>query len=154
MKPDEAVLHEFVTGAKRTVRPRPQTNGSSALASPVKRYNTAQTPQRTRPLPEPPATSFKNGTAVITSRDIPSSSPVKGAPRRHSTVQGLQTGAGVKRAANGAPLSATSSLPRVAQRSVSGKPDLASAAAIASLVSRYGIPALMPVALTSPQRSR
>lgn len=136
MKPDEAVLHEFVTGAKRTVRPRPQTNGSSALASPVKRYNTAQTPQRTRPLPEPPVTSFKNGTAVTTSRDIPSSSPVKGAPRRHSTVQGLQAGTGVKRAANGAPLSATSSLPRVAQRSVSGKPDLASAAAIASLRSR------------------
>ncbi|OCK82571.1 hypothetical protein K432DRAFT_424057 [Lepidopterella palustris CBS 459.81] len=135
MKPDEAGLHEFVTGAKRPARPRPHINSNASLASPVKRYNTVQTPQRTRPLPEPPATSFKNGTAV-TNRDISSSSPVKGAPRRHSTVQGLQASTGVKRSANGAPLNSTSSLPRVTQRSVSGKPDLASAAAIASLRSR------------------
>ncbi|KAF2816836.1 kinase-like protein [Mytilinidion resinicola] len=136
MKPDEAMLHEFVTGTKRLVRPRAPTNGVSAVGSPVKRYNTVQTPQRTRPLPEPPATSFKNGMAVPATRDASSSSPVKGPPRRHSTVQGVQVGAGVKRAANGAPLNASSSLPRVTQRSASGKPDLASAAAIASLKSR------------------
>ncbi|KAF2181953.1 hypothetical protein K469DRAFT_250246 [Zopfia rhizophila CBS 207.26] len=135
MKPDEAMLHEFVTGIRKSARPRPQANGTSGLSSPVKRYNPAQTPQqRVRPLPEPPATSFKNGTAVNSNRDVPSSSPVKGAPRRHSTVQGVPGNAGVKRTANGAPLNGTSSLPRAAQRSASGKPDLASAAAVASLV--------------------
>lgn len=136
MKPDEAMVHEFITGLKRP-RVRPQANGGSGTASPIKRFNTvAQTPQRTRPLPEPPVTSFKNGTAVPTPREHSSNSPVKSAaPRRHSTVNGLQSTVGVKRASNGAAVGATSSLPRVAQRSVSGKPDLASAAAIASLVS-------------------
>jgi dual specificity tyrosine-phosphorylation-regulated kinase 2/3/4 len=135
MKPDEAMTHEFITGIKRNVRStRLQLNGS--VPSPAKRLPSAQTPQqRIRPLPEPPATSFKNGAAMPANRDVPSSSPVKGAPRRHSTVQGAPGNAGVKRTANGAPLNATSSLPRAAQRSVSGKPDLASAAAIASLVS-------------------
>lgn len=134
MKPDEAMLHEFVTGVRKSSRPRAQVNGPSNVASPAKRFPSAQTPQRTRPLPEPPATSFKNGTAVSSSRDVPSSSPVKGGPRRHSTVQGGPGATGVKRAATGGTLSTTSSLPRVAQRSVSGKPDLASAAAVASLV--------------------
>ncbi|PSN65861.1 hypothetical protein BS50DRAFT_635070 [Corynespora cassiicola Philippines] len=136
MKPDEAMLHEFVTGVRKSSRPRAQVNGPSNVASPAKRFPSAQTPQRTRPLPEPPATSFKNGTAVSSSRDVPSSSPVKGGPRRHSTVQGGPGATGVKRAATGGTLSTTSSLPRVAQRSVSGKPDLASAAAVASLKSR------------------
>lgn len=137
MKPDEALQHEFVTGVKRSVRPRPPINSNSSLSSPQKRFAPAQTPQqRVRPLPEPPMTSFKNGNAVNSTRDIPSSSPVKGGPRRHSTVQGAPGVAGAKRAANGAPLNVTSSLPRAAQRSVSGKPDLASAAAIASLKSR------------------
>lgn len=137
MKPDEAMLHEFITGVKRAPRPRPQMNGMN-VSSPVKRVPPSQTPSsRVRPLPEPPATSFKNGTAVNSNRDVSSSSPVKSGtgPRRHSTVQGVPGGTGVKRTANGAPLNAASNLPRVAQRSVSGKPDLASAAAVASLVS-------------------
>ncbi|KAF2740269.1 hypothetical protein EJ04DRAFT_602720 [Polyplosphaeria fusca] len=139
MKPDEAMMHEFITGIKRNPRPRPQLNGSANVASPAKRFPSSQTPQqRVRPLPEPPATSFKNGAAMPASRDVPSSSPVKGAPRRHSTMQGAPGNTGVKRMANGAPLNVSSSLPRAAQRSVSGKPDLASAAAIASLVRPTG----------------
>jgi dual specificity tyrosine-phosphorylation-regulated kinase 2/3/4 len=134
MKPDEAMLHEFVTGVKRAPRTRPQTNGTT-VASPVKR---APPPQaavpRARPLPEPPATSFKAATAASSNREVSGSSPVKSGLRRHSTVQGAPGAIGVKRNANGAPLNVTSSLPRVAQRSVSGKPDLASAAAVASLV--------------------
>jgi dual specificity tyrosine-phosphorylation-regulated kinase 2/3/4 len=138
MKPDEAMQHSFITGIRQTARTRQPLNGTANVSSPIKRLAPSQTPQsRVRPLPEPPATSFKNGAAVNTNREVSSSnSPVKGpAPqRRHSTVQGGPPGpAGVKRAVNGAPLN--SGLPRVAQRSVSGKPDLASAAAIASLSS-------------------
>jgi dual specificity tyrosine-phosphorylation-regulated kinase 2/3/4 len=136
MKPDEAMLHEFVTGVKRSSRPRPQLNGSASMSSPVKRVPPSQTPNhRVRPLPEPPVASIKASTGAMANREVPSSSPVKSGPRRHSTVQGAPNPTGVKRTATGAPLNATSSLPRVAQRSASGKPDLASAAAIASLVS-------------------
>ncbi|XPT01553.1 Dual-specificity kinase [Ascochyta lentis] len=137
MRPDEAMQHEFITGARRNAGRRPMVNTSAGTASPVKRAPISQTPQaRVRPLPEPPAAGIKNGTAVNSNQRVPSSSPVKSsAPRRHSTVSGPPGpgGAGVKRAANGAPANAASNLPRVAQRSVSGKPDLASAAAIASL---------------------
>jgi dual specificity tyrosine-phosphorylation-regulated kinase 2/3/4 len=142
MRPDEAMQHEFITGARRNAGRRPVVNTTST-ASPVKRAPVAQTPQaRVRPLPEPPAASIKNSTAANTNQRVSSSSPVKAqAPRRHSTVSGPPgPGAtGVKRAANGAPAPGASSLPRVAQRSVSGKPDLASAAAIASLVSSPSI---------------
>lgn len=144
MKPDEAIHHEFVTGIKRlpAIRSRPQPNGafsnSAVVPSPVKRSNTQQTPLRNRPLPEPPVTSFKNGTAIPTSREASSASPIKpaGPPRRHSTVHNAQTNIGVKRASNGMAIGgANSALPRVTSRNASGKPDLASAAAIASLVS-------------------
>lgn len=139
MKPDEAMQHEFVTGIRKTPRQRQAVN----VPSPAKRVPSSQMAQaqpRARPLPEPPVTSFKNNAAVTSNRDgVPSNSPVKAAApaRRHSTIQGQPGAAGVKRAANGAPLNVSSSLPRVAQRSVSGKPDLASAAAIASLVSSH-----------------
>jgi dual specificity tyrosine-phosphorylation-regulated kinase 2/3/4 len=138
MKPDEAMQHAFITGIRQTARTRQPLNGTSSVSSPIKRLAPSQT-SRVRPLPDPPATSFKNSTTATTNREVSSSnSPIKGsAPqRRHSTIQGGPPGpAGVKRAVNGAPLNASSSLPRVAQRSVSGKPDLASAAAIASLSS-------------------
>ncbi|KAI9665043.1 MAG: hypothetical protein M1821_006491 [Bathelium mastoideum] len=193
LKPDEALHHDFVTGAKRAPASRhyapgpralahaPAVNGatpSAASSSPVKRLasnSSYQTPSaRPRPLPEPPGgTGFKPAASGTTaaSRDVSfgsTSSPIKGAtgPRRHSTVNGgLQPSVGVKRASNGAAVGAgsissgsaigggvsggggggvgassvntsTSSLPRAAGRSASGKPDLASAAAIASLVSR------------------
>lgn len=141
MRPDEAMQHEFITGVRRNAGRRPVGNPAVGTASPVKRAPVAQAPSaRVRPLPEPPGPTVKNGinAAVNNNQRVPSSSPVKtGAPRRHSTVSGPPGpgGTGIKRAANGAPASAASSLPRVAQRSVSGKPDLASAAAIASLVS-------------------
>ena len=155
LKPDDALHHDFVTGVKRsagrTAGTRAATNNASlnggvSASSPVKRINSLQqTPNsRPRPLPEPPATTIKAGVAApISGRDgLISSSPNKGAaPRRHSTVNGIQSSAGIKRASNGAAIAggagATSSLPRVAQRSTSGKPDLASAAAIASLVSPH-----------------
>lgn len=131
MQPEEASRHEFLTGVKAIARTRTQsshTNGTS-----IKRFSSAQTPASTRPLPEPPATSFKNGTAVR-GRDMPSGSPNKPAPKRHSTVNGLPGAIGAKRTSNGVALSG-SGLPRVATRSGSGKPDLAAAAAAASLVS-------------------
>jgi len=138
LKPDEAIHHEFVSGKKpsssRTMTTRPPL--TTANSSPVKRYNSMATPAGIRPLPEPPATSFKNGTAVW-NRDIPSNSPIKStgaAPKRHSTVNGMQSSAGVKRTANGAAISG-SALPRVAQRVGSGKVDLAAAGAAAALVS-------------------
>ncbi|CAN9239663.1 unnamed protein product [Alternaria alternata] len=140
MKPDEAMQHEFITGVRKTSQQRRPFNGPSGVSSPAKRMPPPQSAQpRVRPLPEPPVSSFSRGTAASGQRQVSSgTSPVKtSAPaRRHSTVQGLAPGAaGTKRAANGAPLNATSGsgLPRAAQRSVSGKPDLASAAAIASL---------------------
>ncbi|KAF2757713.1 hypothetical protein EJ05DRAFT_453541 [Pseudovirgaria hyperparasitica] len=141
MKPDDAASHEFMTGQKRPsmLRPRGPINGTSGV-SPAKRLPSAvqQTPQRTRPLPEPPATTLRNGIAVANSRETSSSSPVKGAgPRRHSTIHGNQTSVGVKRSSNGQTVptaGSLSGLPRVAQRSTSGKLDLASAAAAASLV--------------------
>lgn len=158
LKPDEAISHEFITGVKKSTRLRSQVTPTNGAAPQSKRINVAQTPQRNRPLPDPPVTSFRNGTAV-TSR-VPSRSPVKSAaPRRHSTVSALQqTSVSVKRAANGAVIGTTSSLPRVAQRSMSGKPDLASAAAAASLVrdqtDHRRLPPGVPADEVSMQRSR
>ena len=132
LKPDEAITHEFITGAKPNSKAKPQA--SALNGSPIKRYNSMITPAGARPLPEPPTTSFKNGTAMKT-RDIPNNSPIKGAaaPKRHSTINGLQINAAAKRASNGAALG-SSALPRV-MRVGSGKPDMATAAATASLVS-------------------
>ncbi|KAK8241679.1 hypothetical protein HDK77DRAFT_376522 [Phyllosticta capitalensis] len=154
LKPDDAMQHEFITGIKRPRgNPRSTVNGGSAAThsnSPVRRMNTvAQTPQRSRPLPEPPATSFKNaqGAANVAPtgpRNVSGSngSPAKVPGRRHSTVS---NNLGIRRTSkeqsSGSNNAAGSSnqgsgLPRVAQRSISGKPDLASAAAVASLVSK------------------
>ncbi|KAK7547972.1 hypothetical protein IWX92DRAFT_168455 [Phyllosticta citricarpa] len=159
LKPDEAMQHEFITGIKRPRGgPRSTINGGSAAShsnSPVRRMNTvAQTPQRGRPLPEPPATSFKNaqGAANVQGNAAPTGSrnvsgnngsPAKVPGRRHSTVSNLHGNLGIRRASKeqssgssntGASSNQSSGLPRVAQRSISGKPDLASAAAVASLV--------------------
>ncbi|KAK7720803.1 serine/threonine protein kinase, CMGC, dual-specificity [Botryosphaeria dothidea] len=158
MKPEEAMQHEFITGIKRPRGGPRHANATQATSSPIKRYNTVahQTPQRTRPLPEPPATSFKNGNAQSSTgpgRAPGNNSPAKtGPPRRHSTVNGMASNLGMKRGSNGqnstgagnnnnasATQGQNSALPRVAQRSVSGKPDLASAAAVASLRKRKGL---------------
>src|ERR1700712_5612212 len=85
MKPDEAVRHEFLTGQKSSMGPIGQatqpgqsTNIRRPVESPLKRSNTITTPSiANRPLPEPPATSFKNGTAVSRAREA---SPTKNPP--------------------------------------------------------------------------
>ena len=153
LKPDEAIQHEFIIGktTKSTVRPR--TAPSQQTSSPIKRYNSiTQTPASTRPLPEPPATSFKNGTAVrnrdttntnITSSQSPSkATATTAALKRLSTMTGPQTsgnsnGVGVKRTLNGAAVQG-SALPRVASTprsmGINKGVDLQTAAAAASLV--------------------
>lgn len=147
LKPDDAIYHEFITGKVNKNNARPRTAPSIPTSSPIKRYNSiTQTPNSTRPLPEPPATSFKSG-SVVRTRDVTicGQSPVKSiaapaGPKRHSTVTGLQgssTGTGVKRTLNGTAVQG-SALPRVTSTPrvgmSSGKSvDLAAAAAAASL---------------------
>ncbi|KAF8855137.1 dual-specificity tyrosine-phosphorylation regulated kinase [Acephala macrosclerotiorum] len=133
LKPDEAVRHEFITGQKVSI---PTGRLSARNESPIKRTNTIATPS-SRPLPEPPATSFKNGTAVRP-REASGASPVKpsvAASRRQSAVTSFASaaGAGNKRTSTGAVLApGNSGLPRVT-RSVSAKQDLASAGASAAM---------------------
>lgn len=135
LKPDEAIRHEFITGTKpssKAARPLLQT----ANSSPIKRHTSTYAPAAVRPLPDPPGTSLKNGTA-IRNKEVMSSSPIKAAmpAKRQSTVNGLQGNIGVKRTLNGTAVSG-SALPRVTPRAGSGKPDMAAAAAMASLKSR------------------
>lgn len=135
LKPDEACHHEFVTGVKKTIRSR--NIQESVNNSPVKRSNAASQTPLSRPLPEPPTTSFRNGTAVKI-RDLPSTSPSKVNPaRRVSNMSAVQSSIGVKRSSTGATIMNSSALPRVA--TLSGKnsssKDLATAAAAISLVS-------------------
>ncbi|KAK0103877.1 hypothetical protein ONS96_004986 [Cadophora gregata f. sp. sojae] len=123
MKPEEAIRHEFLTGQKPAA---PLPRMAVRNESPIKRTNTiATTPSGShRPLPEPPATSFKNGTAVR-SRETSGSSPVKNAapPRRQSNINGLASTTGSKRTSTGGNMAqGNSGLPRVT-RSVSGKLD-------------------------------
>jgi dual specificity tyrosine-phosphorylation-regulated kinase 2/3/4 len=135
MKPDEAVRHEFITGQKTTV---PAARMMARNESPIKRHNTITTPSMSnRPLPEPPATSFKNSIA-IRPREASNSSPSKAAPpRRQSTVNGgTAVAAGNKRTSTGAVLApGNSGLPRVT-RSSSAKQDLASAGATVAMARR------------------
>lgn len=130
LKPDEAIRHEFITGIKsRPLRPQLPTSTSS----PVKRSNSTLKSAAGRPLPDPPGTSIKVGPAART-KEVTSSSPVKTLPpKRQSTANGLQSNVGVKRTVNGAAANG-SALPRIAPRATSGKPDMAAAAALASLV--------------------
>ncbi|KAJ5623980.1 hypothetical protein N7510_000289 [Penicillium lagena] len=127
LSPHDALKHEFITGVKTIARPR--MYAATNPSSPAKRGTTA------RPLPEPPGTSLKNGT-VVRNRDTTGNSPVKGSSgKRHSTVSGLPTSTPAKRASNN-PTMPGSGLPRASARSISGKADLATAAAATSLVSR------------------
>lgn len=155
LKPDEAVQHEFITGKNTKYVARPRTAPSQQTSSPLKRYNSlSQTPASTRPLPEPPATSFKNGTAVR-NRDVINNagvnncqSPIKSAvttapPKRLSTMTGPQAngnGPSVKRTLNGAAVQG-SALPRVASTprnmGTSKGIDLGTAAAAASMVRHH-----------------
>jgi dual specificity tyrosine-phosphorylation-regulated kinase 2/3/4 len=141
LKPDEAVRHEFLTGQKSTTG---STVGQSTTVrrpteTPLKRNNTITTPSATnRPLPDPPATSFKNGTAVSRTREA---SPTKSLPptvRRVSNIgNGTITTTGSRRISTGPTLaSGGSNLPRIATRSTSGRQDLASAGATVAMNKR------------------
>lgn len=181
LKPEEAILHEFITGTKPVSKPlsaasrilpqqpatsRTQQSATSTTNPPVKRVTSIQTPSAPggiRPLPEPPATvtkvpasstanAIRNRDASFSNVSSPSKTPASHI-KRQSTVNGPLTtssGTGVKKMVNGnaiglgggpaAVVGAGSALPRVQpqlgqMRSVSGKPDLAVAGAVASLVS-------------------
>ena len=177
LKPDEAIQHEFILGKTSKSTGRPRTAPSQQTSSPIKRYNSiTQTPASTRPLPEPPATSFKNGTAVrnrdMTNTSITNNhSPVKtvittAAPKRLSAMTGPQpngngngNGVGVKRTLNGAAVQG-SALPRVASTprnmGTNKGMDLQTAAAAASLVRRFfpSIPSDLHLALLIINRRR
>ncbi|KAL3422528.1 Dual specificity protein kinase pom1 [Phlyctema vagabunda] len=145
MKPDEAVRHEFITGQKM---PPPGLRMSNRNESPIKRYNTiAATAVTNRPLPEPPATSFKNG-AAVRNRDVSGVSPSKssashppitvhGTSRRQSVANGSNTNStGNKRTSTGLPIApGASGLPRVT-RSTSARQDLASVGATVAMSRR------------------
>ncbi|KAI1421129.1 hypothetical protein F5Y12DRAFT_63754 [Xylaria sp. FL1777] len=127
LKPEEAIRHEFITGHKAPV-PVSRTRESS----PMKRHNTISAP---RPLPEPPTTT--KSSTIFRPREMSNASPQKLAagPRRVSGINATTiSGAGIKRTSTGnGPVSSSSmgssSLPRVAGRTASGKQDLASAGA-------------------------
>ena len=161
LRPDEAIIHEFINGRSGKPPPnRPRTAPSNTLASPIKRHNSVtQTPASTRPLPEPPTTSLKSGTAVrnrdAAAANAHASSPIKynlTSTKRVSTVNvppsvTSSTGAGTKRMVNGTAVQG-SALPRVAstQRvgntmaagsgAVGNNSDLTAAAAAASLATK------------------
>lgn len=123
LSPHDALKHEFITGVKLSTRPR-----MYAAASPSKRGASTSS---SRPLPEPPGGTLKSART----RDVSGTSPVKGSSgKRHSTVTGLPPSSPAKRGSNTSTISGTG-LPRASARSISGKPDLATAAAATSLVS-------------------
>ncbi|KAJ6166776.1 hypothetical protein N7470_002223 [Penicillium chermesinum] len=120
MSPQEALKHEFITGIKSTARPRVY---AAANSSPAKRGISSSG----RPLPEPPTTGAKTGYM----RNPSGSSPTKNG-KRHSTVSGLPPSSPAKRGSHSSTTGGTG-LPRASARSISGKPDLATAAAATSL---------------------
>lgn len=133
MNPNDAMRHEFITGVKPSTRSRRYVGATS---SPAKRVNSATTPSTARPLPEPPGTSLKNGT-FVRSRDVSGTSPVKplASGKRNSTVSGAAPSTPAKRTTSTTTSGSGSALPRVSARSISGKPDIATAAAATTLVS-------------------
>lgn len=138
LTPHEASLHEFITGVR--INNGRKAHIATVASSPVKRVSSANTPGAVRPLPQPPATSFRHGMAVR-QPDSATSSPSKlSQHRRQSNMNATQPGLTAKRASHAAMAtsasSSTSTLTRVntGQRGAGGKPDLAAAAAAASLV--------------------
>ena len=139
LKPDEAIHHEYITGIKqapaRTTRNITVSSTNINSSSPIKRYNSITTPSTvSRPLPEPPTTAIRNGNGTRGRDPQNSGSPIKQhPPKRHSTINGLQNGLGIKRVGTGTTLPSNSSLPRPGisgtPRNGGGKPDLAAAAA-------------------------
>jgi dual specificity tyrosine-phosphorylation-regulated kinase 2/3/4 len=132
LKPEDAIRHEFITGKKM---PPPSQRLPTRDASPVKRHNTISVP---RPLPDPPATLAK---APAGTRTGPSPhKPVSGGSRRVSGATAPTAASTMKRTSTSNSMSgitgATSSLPRAAGRTASGKQDLAAAGATAAMIRR------------------
>jgi dual specificity tyrosine-phosphorylation-regulated kinase 2/3/4 len=127
LTPHDALKHEFITGIKLHSRPRMY----AGVNSPSKRNASTS---NARPLPEPPGNSLKSGSSGRL-RDASGNSPVKGGGKRHSTVSGLPPSSPGKRSSNNPTSTSGTALPRASARSISGKPDLATAAAATSLVS-------------------
>ncbi|TWU72484.1 hypothetical protein ED733_000904 [Metarhizium rileyi] len=126
LKPEDAVRHEFITGQKLPViTPRLPVRESS----PSKRVNPMSAP---RPLPDPPASIVKGvGSAMRTG--ISPHKPVSGASRRTSGATAATAASISRRISVGGSISSTSSLPRAAGRTASGKHDLAAAGASAAM---------------------
>jgi dual specificity tyrosine-phosphorylation-regulated kinase 2/3/4 len=137
LTPHEASMHEFITGVR--INNGRKGHVANAVNSPIKRVNSVTTPGAVRPLPQPPATSFKHGMAAR-QPDSAASSPSKlSQQRRQSNFNAIQPGLTAKRASHAAMAasasSSTSTLTRVTTgQRASGKPDLAAAAAAASLL--------------------
>jgi dual specificity tyrosine-phosphorylation-regulated kinase 2/3/4 len=134
LTPQEANRHEFITGVKMTQAAN-RRNFASNVNSPIKRVNSTNAPNGARPLPQPPATTLK----VNTGRPDTTVSPSKGAPRRQSNANNLQVNASTAKRASHAAMTSSSSNPNLTrvmggQRTASGRSDLATAAAAASLV--------------------
>ena len=135
MKPDDAVHHEFITGVKpavaKNLRSLPQ---SSTGLSPIKRFNSIHTTSGgSRPLPDPPSTVFKSGTAAR-NRDALGGSPLKTTQKRHSTITSASGGlnGGAKKGISVFGPGSATTLSKQSTRTISGQPDLASAAAAAA----------------------
>lgn len=122
MNPNDALRHEFITGVKIQPAPRQTRTVASTTNSPMKRNTTVN--GSTRPLPQPPAVG---GLRPLTLGTTISTSPSKATPRRQSAaVNGVGH---AKKASNAANANA-----RITVKTVNGRPDLAAAAAAASLV--------------------
>ncbi|KAI5286582.1 hypothetical protein KEM54_006664, partial [Ascosphaera aggregata] len=134
LNPIDALSHEFITGVKSAPRARHYSSSNS-----IRHTVTA------RPLPEPPtASKATSGTVRSLNNHANLSSPSKFS-RRPSGINANMASASTAATASNpskrltAAVSSgnliTSSLPRVGQRSVSGKPDLSTAAAATSMAS-------------------
>ena len=131
MNPLEANKHEFITGIKVPSNGR---RNLSSVNSPIKRVNSVSTAGVARPLPQPPSTTLK---APVGNRQ--ESSPNKPGARRQSTVPAPSQGTSQAKKASHAAMASSISNPSltrltVGQRTMSGRSDLAAAAAAASLV--------------------
>jgi dual specificity tyrosine-phosphorylation-regulated kinase 2/3/4 len=137
LNPHDAFNHEFISGMKPTFRSRTQTLSNSSPGPKRLTSGSGGSSTSNRPLPDPPPSTTNLNKPSGHNRA--GNSPVKmmgpGKQQRHSTLPNSISGpVPVKRNANNVPPPASSALPRVARRSVSGKPDLAAVAAAASLV--------------------
>ncbi|EED19728.1 protein kinase, putative [Talaromyces stipitatus ATCC 10500] len=123
MNPNDAMNHEFITGIKPSGRPRAYLSSSNLVSKRLMAGGVTSA----RPLPEPPSMGGKPG---MGSHKATSSSPVKPAAKRLSSVNNMQQPTASKRISNSSTVNngVGSALPR---RNPSGS--LAAAAAATSL---------------------